>query len=141
MKCKHCGEGNPTKAGHVRGHQRYRCRSCKKHFTNTPLRGKPAAVKNFAVYMYTLCNASLGMIGRTVGVSTVAVLKWVRTAALKLDRPQISEQSSLILVDEMWHFVNGKKTKFGSGKPLILCQNVLSDGSWVAVMLECSNDF
>ena len=141
MECKHCGEGEPTKAGHIRGHQRYKCRGCQRHFTDTPRRGKSPAVKDFAVYMYTLCNASLGMIGRTLGVSTVAVLKWIRAAAVKLNRPHVSGQPSIIMVDEMWHFVDGKKTKFGSGKPLILCQNVLSNGNWVAVMMERSGDF
>ena len=74
MNCKYCGQEDCTKAGHIRGHQRYKCRACKRHFTDTPMRGKPSAVKDFAVYMYTLCNASLGMIGRTLGVSNVAVL-------------------------------------------------------------------
>ena len=58
MKCKHCGQEDSTKAGHIRGHQRYKCRACARHFTDTPPRGKPAAVKDFALYMYTLCNAS-----------------------------------------------------------------------------------
>ena len=141
MKCKHCGQENSTKAGHIRGHQRYKCCACERHFTDTPPRGKPAAVKDFALYMYTLCNASLGMIGRTLGVSNVAVLKWVRAAASKLERPKVETGSTVIMVDEMWHFVNGKKTRFGSGKPIILCQNVLSNGSWVAVMMERSRDF
>ncbi len=95
--------------GHVRGHQPYKCRACKRHFTDTPPRGKPSAVKEFALYLYTVCNASLGMIGRTLDVSNVAVLKWVRAVALKLDRPKINTESTVIQIDEMWHFVNGKK--------------------------------
>jgi len=136
MKCKYCGSKEFTKAGHIRGRQRYKCRACERHFTDTPMRGKPAAVKDFAVYMYTLCNASLGMIGRTLGVSNVSVMKWVRAAALKLERPKVDAAPTIIMVDEMWHFVNGKKTKFGSGRPIVLCQNVLSNGNWVAVMME-----
>jgi hypothetical protein len=39
-------------------------------------RGKPVHVKAFAVYMYTMCNASLGMMGgRTLGVSDVGTSK------------------------------------------------------------------
>ena len=96
MNCKHCGAANPTKAGHIRGHQRYKCRACERHFTDTPKRGKSAATKAFAIYMYT----RLGMIGKAVGVSNVAVLTWIRAAALTLDRPQISSESAVIFVDE-----------------------------------------
>ena len=96
MNCKHCGAANTTKAGHIRGHQRYKCRACERHFTDTPKRGKSAATKAFAIYMYT----RLGMIGKAVGVSNVAVLTWIRAAALTLDRPQISSESAVIFVDE-----------------------------------------
>ena len=139
MNCKHCCQGNATKAGHIRGHQRYKedargILQTHHHVANSE------SVKAFAVYMYTLCNASFGMIGRTFGVSNVAVLKWVRNVVTKLDCTRVDAQSTVILVDEMWHFVDGKKTKFGSGKPFILCQNVLSNGSLVAAMIERSND-
>jgi len=80
------------------------------------------------------------MIGRILGVTNVAVLKWIRKEALKLEKPKISEGSKIIVIDEMWHFVNGKKTRFGSGKPMILCQGELSPGNWVGVMLEHSSD-
>ena len=109
MKCKHCGAENPTKAGYIRGHQRYKCRSCTRHFTDTPPRGKSPETKALAVYLYAVGNTSFGMIGRTLGVSNVAVLKWVRHEALRLERPKISRKSTVIQVDEMWHFVNGKK--------------------------------
>ncbi len=59
--------------------------------------------------MYTMYNASLGIIGRTLNVGNVAVLKWVRAAVLKLDRPKINTESTVIQIDEMRHFVNGKK--------------------------------
>ena len=137
MNCKHCKNNNTRKAGWTREIQRYKCLDCKRHFTDTPKRGKSEEIKAFAVHMYVLCNASFRMIGRLLGVSAVAVLKWIRAAALKLERPVPQKNtSSIIIVDEMWHFVNGKKTKFGSGKPLILCQSVLSSGNLVAVMME-----
>ena len=59
--------------------------------------------------MYRLWNGSLAMMGRTVGVNTVGVLKWVGRVVLKLHGPQTPGQSSPILIDEMWHCVNGKK--------------------------------
>ena len=136
INCTHCGAANPTKAGHIRGHQRYKSTACERHFTDAPKRAKSAATKAFAISMHTLCNASLGMIGKAAGVSNVAVLKWTRSAALTLDRPQISSESAVIFVDEMWHFVGSKKTNIGSGKPMTLCQSLLSDGNWGGVMME-----
>ena len=98
--------------------------------------GKPAAMKALAVLMYTIGNASFGMIGRMLGVSNVAVMKWIRKEAEQLPEPAVPKEATLIQIDEMWHFVDGKKTKFGSGKPMIAFQGEWSPGNWVAVMLQ-----
>ena len=136
MKCKKCFSEKHVKNGTARGHQRYKCRDCGCTFTDTPKRGKPAEMKALAVLLYTLWNASLGMIGRLLGVSTVSVLRWIRKEAKSIPCPEISEDSKIIQVDEMWHFVNGKKTKFGSVRPMILVKSALLDSRWVGVMIE-----
>ena len=136
MECKKCNSVQYIKNGIVRGIQRYRCKRCGCNFTNTPKRGKPEAMKALAILLYTLGNASFGMIGKLLKVSNVAVLKWVRKEAKSLERPTVPSDLKLVQIDEMWHYVNGKKTKFGSGKPLTLCQGELSPGLWVAVMIE-----
>ena len=40
------------------------------------------------------------------------------------------------MIDEMWHFVNGKKRKFGSGEPLTVYHVDLSDGNWALVAIH-----
>ena len=60
------------------GRQRYRCKACGRSFTATPPRGKPPAMKALAVLLYALGNVSQGMIAKLLGVSHVAVYKWVR---------------------------------------------------------------
>lgn len=95
-------------------------------------------MKALALLLYTMGNASFGMIGRLLDVSTVAVLKWIRKEAQQLEKPEITPGDKYIMIDEMWLFVNGQKTRFGSGKPLILSQKELSPGNWVGVMLEHS---
>lgn len=140
MRCKHCDSESFVKAGITRGHQRYQCKECLRHFTDTPLRGKPAGMKALAVLLYTLGNASFGMIAKLLNVSDVAVLKWIRNEALHLERPRTTAKSTLIGVDEMWHFVNGKKTKCGSGKPMTFCQGEVSPGFWVGVMMQHAKD-
>ena len=89
----------------MRGHQRYRCRACGCHFTDTPLRGKPPAMKALAVLLYGMGGMSFSMIGRVLGVSDVAVLKWVRPKASTLPEPEIGSSVVTVEVDEMWHYL------------------------------------
>ncbi len=140
FNCKKCSSNKAVKNGFIRGHQRYKCQSCGYVYTHTQSRGKPASMKALAVLFYTLGNASFGMISRLLGVSNVAVLKWIRKEAAALEKPSIPQNAGVIQVDEMWHFVNGKKTKFGSGKPTILVQGELSPGNWVGVMMPLAKN-
>jgi len=55
-RCKPCGVSDYVKSGTVRGHHRYRCHGCGCHFTDTPARGKPAAMKALAVLLYGMGN-------------------------------------------------------------------------------------
>lgn len=82
-------------------------------------------MKALAVVLYSLCNASYGMIAKILRVSNVAVYKWIKAEASRL--PELNTQSAkgIIQIDELWHFVNGKKTRFGSGEPMILLQGEL----------------
>ena len=105
LRCKRCGSARYVKSGWARGHQRYRCRGCGCHFTDTPLRGKPAAMKALAVLLYGMGNMSFSMIGRLLGVSDVAVLKWVRAEASAVPEPAVPAGVVTVEVDEMWHFI------------------------------------
>ncbi len=87
--CKQCGSLDHVRSGLVRGHQRYRCRVCGCHFTDTPMHGKPAAMKTLAVLLYGMGGMSFSAIDRLLGVSDVAVLKWVRAAASALPEPEV----------------------------------------------------
>ncbi len=109
LSCKRCGGVDYAKSGMVRGHQRYRCRGCGCHFTDTPVPGKPAAMKALAVLLYGMGNMSFSMIGRLLGVSDVAMLKWVRAEASALPDPAVSVEVVAVEVDEMWHYL--KKTR------------------------------
>ena len=136
IHCKACGCVEYVKSGFVRGIQRYKCKGCGCNFTNTPPRGKPAAMKALAVLLYAMGNASYGMLARLFGVSEVAVYKWIRAEAESIPEPSPKSSSGIVQIDEMWHFVNGKKTRFGSGGPLILWHGEPWHGSWVGVMTK-----
>jgi transposase-like protein len=139
--CKHCGSGSFVRNGMAHGHQRYRCKACGRSFTATPARGKPAAMKALAVLLYALGNVSQGMIAKLLGVSHVAVYKWIRAAGEGTPPPSAAPADNIVQIDEMWHFVDGKKTRFGSGEPTTLWHGEPWPGSWVGVMMRPADGF
>ena len=141
LGCKHCGSGSFVRNGMAHGHQRYRCKACGRSFTATPARGKPAAMKALAVLLHALGNASQGMIAKLPGVSHVAVYNWVRAAGEAAPPPEAAPSSGIVQIDEMWHFVDGKKTRFGSGGPTTLWHGEPWAGSWVGVTMRPADDF
>ena len=52
------------------------------------------------------------MIARLLGVSHVAVYKWIRAAGESTPAPSATPSGGVVQIDEMWHFVNGKKTRW-----------------------------
>ena len=138
--CKHCGSGTFVRNGMANGQQRYRCKACGRNFTATPARGKPPAMKALAVLLYALGNVSQGMIAKLLGVSHVAVYKWIRAAGEGTPAPSATASDNIVQIDEMWHFVDGKKTRFGSGGPLTLWHGEPWPGSWVGVMTRPVGD-
>lgn len=113
LSCKKCGSTNYIKSGHTRGFQRYKCKDCRCQFTQTKRRGVHPALRSFAIVLYGFCGISMGKIAQLFKVSTVAVLKWIRAAALSAEVPSPVASSDVVMIDEMWHFVNGKKQNMG----------------------------
>jgi transposase-like protein len=107
--CKGCGASDYVKNGYVRGLQRYRCKACGCNFTATKPRGKPAAMKALALLLYAMANVSFCSIARLLGVSDVAVLKWIRAEARKLPEPEPTGQLTVMMLDEMWHFLKKRR--------------------------------
>src|SRR3954466_7307206 len=105
--CEHCGSGSFVRNGMAVGHQRYRCEACGRNFTATPPRGKPPAMRALAVLLYGLGGVSQGMIAKLLGVSHVAVYRWVRKAGGETPAPSAAPSSGIVQIDEMWHFVEG----------------------------------
>ena len=109
LGCKHCGSGAFVRNGMAPGHQRYRCKACGRSFTATPPRGTPPAMKALAVLLHALGDVSQGMIAKLLGVSHVAVDKGVRAAGEGTPAPLATPSSGIVQIDEIWHFVGGKK--------------------------------
>src|SRR6185295_6399562 len=114
LACKKCGRSRYVKSGTIRGHQRYLCQDCGCHFTATAVRGKPPAMKALAVLLYAMGNASHEMIAQLLGISPVAVYKWIRKKVEKLPEPSARVSDRAVRIDEMRHFVDGGKARLGS---------------------------
>jgi len=104
----------------VRGHQRYRCHGCGYHFTDTPARGKPPAIKALAVLLYGMGNMSFSMIGCLLGVSDVAVLRWVRAKASALPERAVPATMVMVEVDGIWQVLKRSWPRFGPGGSMTL---------------------
>lgn len=122
MSCKRCGSEERIKSGRVKGKQRYKCRSCGCNYTDTKDNRKELEEKLLALQMYS-SGMSFRSIAKLLKVSNVAVLKWVRTLI-----PQICKKSEIdkkfraktVELDEMWHYLNSKKSEYGSGKLIVV---------------------
>lgn len=138
--CKKCGSVRFVKNGFVRGLQRYRCRDCRCNFTHTKRRGVHPTLKALGIVLYGMCGVSMYKIAKLFGVSDVAVLKWIRKEADLIEEIPPHADSKIVMIDEMWHFVNGKKRRFGSGEPLMAYHVALSGGSWALVATHVAKD-
>ena len=136
LKCKKCLSVHFHKSGHTRGMQRYKCKECGCQFTDSPRRGVDPALKALAIVLYAYCGLSMSKIARLCQVSVVAVLNWIKGAALQVEPLTGTSSSEVVMIDEMWHFVNGKKTRYGSGVPWTGSRVSLWDGSVVIVGIQ-----
>lgn len=109
LKCKKCGSNQHIKSGHVRGHQRYKCKQCNCQYTDTKPRGVSPVLKQLGIVLYAHCGVSMLGIAKLLKVSAVAVLKWIKKYADEIEEPEEKNKSEVIQIDEVWHFVNGKK--------------------------------
>ena len=140
ISCKHCSHPSVVKNGHVRGKQRYKCKSCGYNFTLGDARAHPnaAARRAFAILLYGIGKSSYGFITKLFGVTPAAVQKWIKKEADLMQEPEISSDIMEIEFDEMWHFIESKKTKNGSSRPWIVLQAEPSPGLQAVVMLQPS---
>ena len=132
--CKNCSSDNVVRNGKVRSQQRYKCKSCGCNFifgdtcTVYEVRGKREKIsppaRALAILLYGRGKASYGFIAKLLRVSSVAVMKLIKREADKMPEPEIDNSIKEVAFDEMWHFVEQKKTSYGSG------------GQWSAVEIR-----
>ncbi len=118
--CYRCGCARCVKNGFMEGQQRYKCKECGYNFIDKPRRGHNQPVLALAVWLY-LSGLSKRRIARLFGVSTPAVLRWIKTVALK-DAPKpipTGEGATVVELAEMWYFLKKRPAKSGYGRLIV----------------------
>lgn len=109
MECPRCQGSDLIKRGFKRGNQRYVCRACGRHCTDSQPKFS-AEIKIQAINMY-MNNTGIRAIGRVLGASPAAVLKWIRkehaVLAHKVAQTPLSHTGApdIIEMDEIYTYV------------------------------------
>lgn len=138
MHCGRCGSGSYHKSGRMKGRQRYLCRDCGYHFTNTHGRGYTLETKLWALRLYKEGVGFRG-IGRLLGVSNVTVLKWMRDIGEQLKNQALAQLPAdvdamdVIEIDEMWHYTQKNSANYGYGLLCLVPRDASLPLKWAAV--------
>jgi hypothetical protein len=74
-----------------------------------------------------------------MSVTATAVLKWVRQYAIEnyeKPKPQTNTTAVVVELDEVWHYLQRKKTSFGFGRLIVVLPIGSLTGSVGVVMAE-----
>ena len=139
--CKNCKGVGITKNGTARAQQRYKCKDCNYNFVfgDKRINHSTEIKKALSIILYAMGKSSYGFLGKLFGVSRSTAYKWIKKVAEVIEEPVISNSIKEIEFDEMWHFIQSKKTKNGLSKPWIVAQGELLPGLSAVLMLQPSN--
>ena len=120
MQCPKCRCSVRIKNGIVRGLQRYKCKECDCNYTTSSLSRTPVEKRAECIQLY-LEGVGFRGISRITGVHHTTVMRWVRKLGDDIEKFRKHtatgevEPVSIMELDEMWHFVQKKRTNVGSG--------------------------
>ena len=142
LECKNCKSKSLVKNGIVREKQRYRCKSCGYNFVvgDGRTNERVAAKKAMCVIFYSLGKGSYNMLAKIFNTWPSLVYRWIVEAGANLPEQEVSGEIKEMEFDEMWHFIQSKKTSFGSSRPLTVAAGELWLGYSAIVILKRSND-
>ncbi len=109
MRCPACEGTDLVKRGRKSGKQRYACRACGRHCTDSQPRFS-AETKAMAIEMY-MNSMGIRAIGRVLGASPAGVLKWIRKEHAMLQQKLAhaaavdTGEADVIEMDEIYTYV------------------------------------
>ena len=142
MNCKNCQSRHIVKNGIVRNQQRYKCKECGYNFVEGDKRFKQSTKvkKALAIILYSLSRASFRFLAKLFNTNVSQTYRWIRREGDLFSEEEVSGEIQEIEIDEMWHYIQSKKTKNGSSKPWIVSEGELLPGWSVVVMLQPLKD-
>lgn len=119
MNCPKCHQCCHIKNGIIRGIQRYKCKLCGKNYTvSCKSTAKMPEEKRLGLLMY-LEGLGLNIIGQLLGVSHVAVIKWIKKYGNHLQEIKNDKPILFVDIDEIQHYMQSSECKSGFGIMLI----------------------
>jgi len=107
-----------VKNGSAAGKPKKQYKQCGHQCTRTTPRGNPLTLKINAVLWY-LSGVSMNRIAFLLRVSAQAVLTWIRALAQQYqEKPEPTGRTSILELDEMWHYLKTKRCKLWLWKAL-----------------------
>lgn len=83
-----------------------------------------------------LSGMSMNATAKRLGVSAQSVLNWVRDfGEANYDKPA-PESIIVVELDELWHFIEEKKTSYGSGRHMTVILGDSLTGNWEIVIVK-----
>ena len=139
VSCKHCGSESYSKNGYRNGRQFYKCKDCGRCFLPEQCSKRSEAQKTLAVILYGSGKSSYRYLAKLFNVCPATIMNWIKAYADKIDITAVPNTIKEIEIDEMWHFIDLKKTNCGSLKPLIDLAEKQLHGLQVVETLKLSN--
>jgi transposase len=119
LKCRHCGSVEYRKNGIDKGNQSYFCKDCHRRFSIPKSKKGYEASKLLAIILYGSGKASYRYLSKLFNVCPATVMNWIKSFSERINVSKLNASITELEIDEMWHFIESKKTNCGSLKPLI----------------------
>ena len=108
--CKHCHSEDTVKSGVLRNKQRYKCKSCKRHFQKNTEKKKSNTQKQEQIIKLYLEGTPIRGIARLLEISHTWVIKFIKKYSAQI-KPHLPLFSSDIEIDELYLYIGSKKKK------------------------------
>lgn len=123
MKCPKCRSEKKVKNGFMKGRQRYLCKDCGNNYSvEKKSTAKLPSERRLGLMMY-LEGVGFNSIGRLLGVSHVAVIKWIKKYGSQLSEIKNENPVEVVELDEMHSYIKSKKAIVEYGLQLIEKEN------------------
>jgi transposase-like protein len=118
-KCPKCPSAYSSKNGKRNGKQCYVCIECGYQFTLTEYElDRRESMKRIAVALY-LVGLSMRTIAKLLSVNASTIMRWIKAFSIENYMKPTPKGPVIIELDEMWHFINSKKTNSGYGRLIV----------------------